>query len=688
MRLIVTTVTVVLIAAAVIGVGLVSERNVRRVLTRELETRLVVESRNLASLSVTALLDEFPELTLHPVLRDMERERPDLALLYVVDHEGVIQGHASAAQLGTPFDLDIGLQPVESTVPLERGEKLSSNHEFVVVSTPIRHVSGEVIGIAVVGLDRSHIDTLLADARRTQGILLLAVIGAAILLTPILISLLLKPIGALREGLRRIGRGDLDFRLNLSSMTEFGVLSRSINEMATRLKSAQVDLVEKERLDHEMQLARQIQRSLLPSESTRAANFTIGGAQRAADEVGGDYYDVFELADGRIGIVIADVAGKGLGGCMVTSMIAVLLRTLVPTRTSPTDLLIALHESLYGSLQPGMFVTMFYGMLDPRSGRLTYSSAGHNPVLHYMADNRDVRWHRSNGIPLGLLPGAALQETLEDQALEMNTGDIVVQYTDGFHEAMNEAGEEYGFDRMERLIRSFAVDGADRVMARLQEAVEDWERPLSASDDKTLLVVECVGSPVKELGEPNLGPTSVHRKHMRALWQRRGTQRHYFTAPAKIDAIDRVGVWLRGCDYIKDLPLEEQGRLEQGIYEIACNIAEHGCQLDAEKFIDFWWIPGEAEDDEEARVPSRRVDRETAIDRVNRGYFLIRDHGVPPQAETWSMSDLRSSKVQEEGRGLGLRIIYRTFDEIEFHANTEMGNVTVMRFRVTQPQET
>ena len=685
MRLIVTTVTVVLIAAAVIGVGWISERNVRRVLTRELETRVVLESRNLAALSVSALLDEFPELVLHPVLRDMERERPDLALIFVVDHEGVVQGHADADQLGSNFNLDIGLQPVHPSVRLDAGETLSGNDEYVVISTPIRHSSGEVIGRAVVGLDRSHIDKLLADARRTQAILLLAVMGAAILLTPILISILLKPIGALRGGLERIGRGDLDFRLNISTMTEFGALSRSVNDMATRLKSAQLDLVEKERLDHEMQLARQIQRSLLPSESTRAANFFIAGAQRAADEVGGDYYDVFPLEDGRIGMVIADVAGKGLGGCMVTSMIAVLIRTLCPKRTSPTDLLVALHESLYGSLQPGTFITMFYGMLDPRSGRLTYASAGHNPVLHYMAANRDVRWHRSNGIPLGLMPGAVLQETLEDQAIDINSGDIVVQYTDGFHEAMNENGEEFGFDRMERLTRSFAVDGCERFMTRLQETVEDWERPLPASDDKTLLVVECDGSPVKELGEPNLGPTSVQRKLMRDLWQRRGTRKHYFTAPAKLDALDRVGVWLRGCDFIKELSAEEQDRLEHGIYEIACNIAEHGCQLDAEKFIDFWWIPGE--DDNEV-LETRRVDLETAIDRVNRGYFLIRDHGEPPEADKWSMSDLRSKKVQEEGRGLGLRIIYRTFEEVEFHANTEMGNVTVMKFKVKEAQKT
>src|SRR5205814_8410912 len=197
----------------------------------------------------------------------------------------------------------------------------------------------------------------------------------------------------------RIGRGDLGTPVRLRDRTELGMLADAVNHMAARLRHAQVELVERERLAHELELARQIQSSLLPSRRRVAGPFVIQGSNRAAQEVGGDYFDFFELPDGQIGLAIADVSGKGLAGCMVMSMLSALLRAYRETEASPAALLATLDERLGETLQPGTFVTMFYGVLDPQRGRLVYASAGHSPLLVYRHDGARAETIRTRGIP-------------------------------------------------------------------------------------------------------------------------------------------------------------------------------------------------------------------------------------------------------------------------------------------------
>src|SRR5205814_6883726 len=271
---------------------------------------------------------------------------------------------------------------------------------------------------------------------------------------------------------------------------EFGVLADSINEMSLALQKAQGEMVERARLAHEMDLSRQLQRSLLPSKETVVGDFVIEGEQWAAAEVGGDYFDVLPMQDGRIGLAIADVSGKGLQGCLVTSMLFSLLRAYHGAHSSPTALLIALDERLGMTLQRGSFVTMFYGLLDPRSGEMTYSSAGHNPILVYRADQKKAEWLPSKGIPLGAIRGGAIKRTLEDSVLHLRPGDVLLQYTDGVSETTPPLSEEqFGFPRMERVLIDAAPSGPREILQRMHESVERWREACAPDDDETMLVV-------------------------------------------------------------------------------------------------------------------------------------------------------------------------------------------------------
>jgi sigma-B regulation protein RsbU (phosphoserine phosphatase) len=682
---------IILITGSVIGGGRIAERDARIALTKELETRLILEARNLANTSAGALLSEFPELTLHPYVKEVMNGRTDLALLCVVDHNGIIQGHADAQKLGATFELDENFESAAARSQLADSEILLENSEILLIKTPILHPNGQNLGTSIVGLECSHIDAALLEARKKQTIFLVPILGATILLTLIMMSILLKPIGVIRAGLERIGKGDLDVRLDLPTRTEFGHLAKSINEMAGALKLAQRDLVEKERMDHEMELARQIQQSLLPRESTVIDDFIIAGTQEAAEQVGGDYYNMFPLSNGRVGFVIADVAGKGLGGCLVTSMIDVLMRSLCPLYTSPSALMVALEASLIDSLQPGVFVTMFYGTLDPDSGNLVYASAGHNPVLHYHAATKQIEYRKPDGVPLGLFRDDSLKSSLRDNSINLEPGDLVLESTDGFNEAINVRGEEFGFDRMEDILNKFAARGSREVIKHLRYAVSEWEKPLPAMDDKTLLVISRA-QPVQleNTGDSDLTATSLLNgfgsELLDQLWKRRSNSQHFFL-PASLGALDDIGSWVKQCTYLEKLSLEDLKLLEQGLYELCGNIAEHGCGLDPQKVIDIWWIADVSEDERNSDAPGQKESIADSLDdHINKSYFLVRDQGIPPNTDEWLSWDSNNPRMRVEGRGLGLGIIYRTLDGIEFHPRTEFGNITIMKYKMTERQ--
>ncbi|MGD8414087.1 MAG: SpoIIE family protein phosphatase, partial [Candidatus Latescibacterota bacterium] len=579
--------------------------------------------------------------------------RPELELVCVVDLDGNVQGHPDVERLNTPWADDPSLKPVPSAASLEDSETLLGNDDLLVVRRDVRHPGGEKIGSVIVGLSRRHAEGALVEARRQQLLVLLPILAVAVALTMLLMSRLLRPIAVLRRGLEKIGRGQLDTRVDLRSRTELDLLAGSINDMAAALKSAQSERIEKERLAREMELAREIQRSLLPAAPFEQGEFVVAGAQDAAAEVGGDYYDVFKLADGRVGVVVADVAGKGLAGCLVTSMIAVLVRTMRKYFDSPARLLVRLEEALADSLQPGTFVTILYGILDPGAGEFTFASAAHNPVLFYNAGERSLRWHRSQGVPLGMAPGGPLAASLSDTTVRLGPGDAAMVFTDGLNEAVNGEMCEYGFDRVEAIMGSLAPEGGAAVVDGLRRAVSRWEGGQPAEDDKTVVVIERKAEAAAEAANPMAGDGRLRR----LMESRNG--RDHLSIPATLNALDDVLVWLRDRRGLVELPSAEFTLAEHGVYEILANIAEHGCGLDPGMTIDVWWI----------------ADREG-----EGGYFVLRDRGRPPRPEEWPWREPETKAGLRRGRGYGLAIVRETMAEVEFHAGTPEGNITLARF--------
>lgn len=654
-RWIVSGVAVVLTTLTVLTVGYFGERNTREALSRELETRLVVEARNLAMTSSRPLLSDFPELTLAPILSERSDQESRQAYTAVVDLEGIIRGHAVARRIGEVFELPADAARGGVAIELRPEERVLVTSELLVAAAPVKSPQGHTIGTAYVAFPRDYVHSVVAEARRALVVVVAILLAVAVVLVPMFMAHLLRPIGALREGLVRIGQGDLDSPVKLKDRTEFGLLADTINDMSRGLREAEQEKLEKQRLANEVELAREIQASLLPSGDFKQGGFVIDGAHRPAAEVGGDIWDVFPLADGRIGVAIADVSGKGLAGCLVTSMLSVLLRAFRDDDVSPTALLVRLERNL--SLRAGTFITMFYGILDPADGTLTFASAAHNPVLIRRCSGK-VEWLHTKGIPIGAVRGGAMAKTLSDDVVKFEAGDVLVQYTDGLSEAFDPSEEEqFGFDRIGAAVEAGIKDGPKGIIKSIADHLRRFTNDAPPFDDETLLVIRYEGAPVRP-AEPDTAPDPLE---LLRIARQLG---HHSVYPSDLDRLGDIPNWLNRCPRIADLDASSRIVLESALYEVAANIVEHGYGGRTDQTFEIGWVP--------STLPPGRGPL---------GHFVIVDTGKAFEPSLNQAVDFQDSGVRRRGRGIGLEIVKGAMRRVSYHPGTPAGNVTVLAFQ-------
>ena len=251
------------------------------------------------------------------------------------------------------------------------------------------------------------------------------------------------------------------------------------------LPSFEREIRARERVEQDLRVARSIQQASLPKEEPELEGWRIATYYQPAREVGGDFYDLFELEEGRVGVVVGDATGKGMPAALVVSAASSMLRAVAQAfhSSSPGEVLSRVNETLVARIPPNMFVTCFYAILDPKSATLRYANAGHDlPYLHH--SDGDAEELRARGMPLGLMPGMIYEEG----EVSLREGESILFYSDGLVEAHDPKGEMFGFPRLRALV---AEHGEERelgefLMEDLYSFVgEGWEQ----EDDITLLTL-------------------------------------------------------------------------------------------------------------------------------------------------------------------------------------------------------
>src|ERR671917_2202357 len=206
---------------------------------------------------------------------------------------------------------------------------------------------------------------------------------------------------------------------------------------------------ERERIEQELRIARLIQQTLLPKTLPKLSGYDIAAYYQPAREVGGDFYDLFELDDGRLGLVVGDVTDKGIPAALVMATTRTLLRAAAQRLFSPGEVLQRVNDVLVADIPPNMFVTCLYAVLEPGSGRLVYANAGHDlPYRRRAGRNEGAEELRARGMPLGLMPGM----DYEEKEIELGRGESVLFYSDGLVEAHDPHREMFGFPRLRGLV--------------------------------------------------------------------------------------------------------------------------------------------------------------------------------------------------------------------------------------------
>ncbi len=345
-------------------------------------------------------------------------------------------------------------------------------------------------GVEALELLRSDgdIDMVVSDINMPQmdGLTLLEQIPKV---DPNIRSVIVSAYGDMRNIRTAMNRGAFDF---VTKPLDFEDLQITIERTLTHMAEWKEALQSRDKLvalQNELDVASKIQQGILPTSFPEGEGFEVYGNMAPARNVGGDFFDVVILENGRLGLAVADVSDKGVPAALFMMSSRTLLKGAAIGRGAPGEVLSEVNDLLTEDNEAFMFVTVVYAVFDPDSGLVTYANGGHNNPLLVHADGSSEELPMTGGIALGVMPDLEYKES--DTTLTQ--GDSLILYTDGVSEAMNSEGEEFGVDRLREIFTKNPPTSARGTNEAILQAVSDFAGDTPQSDDVTCLVLQRVG---------------------------------------------------------------------------------------------------------------------------------------------------------------------------------------------------
>jgi sigma-B regulation protein RsbU (phosphoserine phosphatase) len=275
------------------------------------------------------------------------------------------------------------------------------------------------------------------------------------------------------------------------SQNDFVVFKSIAEQSAFALYNAIIysEANEKKRLDHDLEIARDIQRILLPAEAPTVNGFEISGLNVPARQVSGDYFDYIKVDEERLGVAIADVSGKGVPASLIMAICRSVLRSQAIGNPSPADVLQKVNRQLYPDIKEDMFISMAYLVLDHARGSVSLARAGHDAPLLYTRKTQAVAPLKPPGMVVGIDSGDVFDRLTKDVAVPLERDDCLLLYTDGITEALDDEGNEFGLERTIEAVRASAKDGAQAIVTRLIDDLRTFVGGSPQNDDITLIVI-------------------------------------------------------------------------------------------------------------------------------------------------------------------------------------------------------
>ncbi|MEM7166683.1 MAG: SpoIIE family protein phosphatase [Planctomycetota bacterium] len=398
----------------------------------------------------------------------------------------------AAASGSGSMGIDIST-PVESTQAAAAGVQVFGGR---LDGEPVRAYecsissAGQEVGSVTLFLSSALIEQLRDKIQNSAITTTLVALLVGILVVVLIGSLLTRPVRVLRHDMSMVAMGDLQHKSSVRSGDELEQLAHSFNRMTTHLAEAQEQEASRKALERELNIATKIQTGLLPEEVPQIPGYQLFPYYASAKEVGGDYYDIVEIAPNRYAIVVADVSGKGIPGSLVMTMTRSLMRMAVRESRTPEEIMQRVNASLSADMKRGMFVTCIYVDFNAATGEIAVARAGHNPAYLYRSAAASTESLTPPGIALGIDMGTIFDQVLQAHSFQLDVGDFLVLYTDGVIEAMDPDGNEYTPERFMAIFEEHSAQPAREIVREVLADVNRHTKGGEASDDITLLVLK------------------------------------------------------------------------------------------------------------------------------------------------------------------------------------------------------
>jgi serine phosphatase RsbU (regulator of sigma subunit) len=355
----------------------------------------------------------------------------------------------------------------------------------------LRRLSPPIIERGVV--KKENVAEIVAIAVGVVGLVFLVMYAVALSLGLMLARSITRSVHSLSLGTLRLRQGDFRTRIPVTSRDQLGELADSFNHMAGGIEGLLREQAEKDRLEEELRIARQIQMSLLPADKAMdVPGLRIAALCLPAAEVGGDYYDLLPLSEDRLGVLVADVSGKGTSAALYMAELKGLVLSLSRIYDSPARLLREANLILAANMDTRSFITMTYAVVDVARRKMRFARAGHNPLIQFEAATGRTRILTPPGLGLGIDRGARFDEILQEEEVQLSSGDAFLFFTDGLSEAMNGEAELFGEGRLSRILALSDTLSTEEIRERILAEVRAFAAGAAQADDMTMVILKVV----------------------------------------------------------------------------------------------------------------------------------------------------------------------------------------------------
>ncbi len=390
-------------------------------------------------------------------------------VLYLMDKADTVLAPAFVSK-GCPALLD---------VPRHILEQAQHNHvalESYLRLSPVKRGDGPIGNALATGQARIYTEEQLAELMPMVNLTAhSAIVGPLVYRRKIL-------------GVLGIANGPMSTPFSEKDLTVFKAITEQ-SAFALYNEVIYLEAGEKKRLDHDLEIAREIQAILLPSSPPAVQGYELSGINVPARQVSGDYYDYIRVDERRVGVAIADVSGKGVPASLIMAMCRSVIRSEAVGKTSAAEVLCRVNQQLYPDIKEDMFISMAYFILDTETNQVTMARAGHDAPLWYRAADQSVEKLTPKGMAMGIDSGEVFNRVCSDFFFELATDDCLLLYTDGATEALDEEGLEFGLPRLVQGLQASVAHGAPGIIKRLTEDVKNFVGNFPQYDDITLIAI-------------------------------------------------------------------------------------------------------------------------------------------------------------------------------------------------------